>query len=54
MEYVCRDADVAELLLRLSTPPTLEVKPFEAVLHEKVEHGVPVSTELVAIRQRNP
>jgi hypothetical protein len=54
VEYVCRDADVAALLLRLSTSPAGEVKPFEAVLRVKVERGVPVSTELVAIRERNP
>jgi hypothetical protein len=54
VEYVCRDANVAELLLRLSTSATGDVKPFEAVLHEKVERGVPVSTELVAIRERKP
>jgi hypothetical protein len=52
VEYVCRDANVAELLLRLSTSATGDVKPFEAVLREKVERGVPVSTELVAIRER--
>jgi hypothetical protein len=54
VEYVCRDANVAELLLRLSTSATGDVKPFEAVLREKVERGVPVSTELVAIRERKP
>jgi hypothetical protein len=54
VEYVCRDSNVAELLLRLSTSSTGDVKPFEAVLREKVERGVPVSTELVAIRERKP
>jgi hypothetical protein len=30
------------------------VKPFEAVLREKVERGVPVSTQLVAVHERTP
>jgi hypothetical protein len=54
VEFVCRSQDVADLLLRLSSSPTGEVKPFEAVLHEKIEHGVPVGTELVAVHERNP
>jgi hypothetical protein len=40
--------------LRLSLAPTGEPKPFEAVLHVKVERGVPVNTELVALRERTP
>ena len=54
VEFVCRSQDVADLLLRLSSSPAGEVKPFEAVLHEKIEHGVPVGTELVAVHERNP
>jgi hypothetical protein len=53
VEYVCRDSDVAELLLRLSTSSTGEVKPFEALLRSKVERGVPVSTSLVALHERS-
>jgi hypothetical protein len=54
VEFVCHDQNVADLLLRLSSSPTGNVKPFEAVLREKVERGVPVSTQLVAVHERNP
>jgi hypothetical protein len=54
VEFVCRQNAVADLLLRLSLAPSGEPKPFEAVLHVKVERGVPVSTELVALRERAP
>ncbi len=54
VEFVCRQNAVADLLLRLSLDPSGEPKPFEAVLHIKVERGVPVSTELVALRERAP
>lgn len=50
VEYVCRKDSVEELLLRLSVSQTGQLKPFEAVIHVKVTRGVPVSTELVAIR----
>jgi hypothetical protein len=52
VEFVCRQNAVADLLLRLSLAPTGEPKPCEAVLHVKVERGVPVNTELVALRER--
>lgn len=51
VEYVCRQSSVEELLLRLSVSQDGELKPFEAVVHAKVARGVPVETELVAIRQ---
>jgi hypothetical protein len=54
VEFVCRQNAVADLLLRLPVAPTGEPKPFEAVLHVKVERGVPVDTELVALRERTP
>jgi hypothetical protein len=50
VEYVCRKNSVEELLLRLSVSQTGQLKPFEAVIHVKVTRGVPVSTELVALR----
>lgn len=52
VEYVCRQDSVEKLLLRLALSDTGESKPFEAILHVKVEHGVPVSTELVAVHER--
>ncbi len=54
VEFVCRQNAVADLLLRLSLASTGEPKPFEAVLHVKVERGVPVDTQLVALRERTP
>jgi hypothetical protein len=50
VEYVCRKNSVEELLLRLSVSQTGQLKPFEAVIRVKVTRGVPVGTELVALR----
>jgi len=50
-EYVCRQDTLEQLLLRLSVSENGEMKPFEAVLHVKVARGVPVGTELVALRK---
>ena len=51
VEYVCQQASLEELLLRLSVSNSGELKPFEAVIHVKVARGVPVGTELVALRK---
>ena len=51
VEYVCRQSSLEELLLRLSVSPNGELKPFEAVIRAKVARGVPVETELVALRK---
>jgi hypothetical protein len=53
VEYVCNMNSVEQLLLRLSVAQTGQLKPFEAVIHVKVTRGVPVSTELVALRTTN-
>lgn len=50
-EYVCRADSLQQLLLRLSVSGNGEMKPFEAVLHVKVARGVPIGSELVALRQ---
>jgi len=50
-EYVCRQDSLEQLLLRLPVSDSGQVKPFEAVLHIKVARGVPVGTELVALRK---
>lgn len=50
-EYVCRQDSLERLLLRLTVNDSGVVKPFEAVLHVKVARGVPVGTELVALRK---
>src|SRR5262249_54165114 len=51
VEYVCHKNSVEELLLRLSVSQTGQLRPFEAVIHVKVTRGVPVNTELVALRK---
>jgi hypothetical protein len=51
-EYVCREDSLTELLRRLGVSRAGEIKPFEALLHVRVTHGVPVITDLVAVRKR--
>ncbi|HXL21119.1 MAG TPA: hypothetical protein VOA78_01535 [Candidatus Dormibacteraeota bacterium] len=53
VEYVTRQSFVEELLQRLSVTQPSELKPFEALLRVKVARGVPVGTELVALRKAN-
>ena len=50
VEFVCRQSSVEELLLRLPVTQNGQLKPFEAVIRVKVTRGVPVGTELVALR----
>lgn len=50
-EYVCRQDSLEQLLLRLSVSENGEMKPFEAVVHVKIARGVPVGSELVALRK---
>lgn len=50
-EFVCRPESLGQLLLRLSVSRDGEMTPFEAVLRVKVARGVPVGTELVALRK---
>jgi hypothetical protein len=49
-EYVCRQESLQQLLLRLSVAENGTMKPFEAVLRVKVARGVPIGSELVALR----
>jgi hypothetical protein len=51
VEFVSRQQSLEELLLRLSVSKSGELKPFEAVLRVKVVRGVPVGSEIVAIRK---
>jgi hypothetical protein len=53
-EYVCRLNSLQQLLLRLSVSDNGEMKPFEAVLRVRVARGVPIATELVALRNTSP
>jgi len=53
-EYVCHEDSLGQLLARLGVPPNGEIKPFEVVLHVKVARGVPVGSEIVALRKGEP
>jgi hypothetical protein len=52
VEFVCREDSIKELLHQLHVSKANDLKPFEALLHVKIAHGVPVVTELVALRNR--
>jgi hypothetical protein len=52
VEYVCREDSLKELLQRLKVSKPGDLKPFEALLHVKIAHGVPVATDLIAVRNR--
>jgi hypothetical protein len=51
VEFVSRQQSLEELLLRLSVSKSGELTPFEAVVRVKVARGVPVGSEIVAIRK---
>ena len=53
VEYICRRSSVEELQRRLSLSKTGDMVPFEALLRVKVTKGVPVETQLVALRKRS-
>jgi len=52
VEFVCREDSIKELLQRLNVSKANDLKPFEALLHVKIAHGVPVMTDLVSVRNR--
>lgn len=52
-EYVCREDSLTELLQRLGVSKAGEIQPFEALLHVRVTHGVPVTSDLVSVRTRS-
>jgi hypothetical protein len=52
VEYVCREDSLKELLRRLKVSNESDLKPFEALLHVKIVHGVPVMTDLISLRSR--
>jgi hypothetical protein len=52
VEYVCREDSIKELLQKLHVSKASDLKPFEALVHVKIAHGVPVGTDLVAVRNR--
>jgi len=50
-EYVCRQDSLGELLQHLGVSKPGDLKPFEALLRVKVTQGVPVKTDLIALRK---
>src|SRR5579859_1728694 len=52
VEYVCGEDSIKELLKRLRVAKPSDLKPFEALLHVKIAHGVPVMTDLISVRNR--
>jgi hypothetical protein len=54
VEYVCQQDSLEELLRRLPVDDTGVLKPFEVVLRVKVTRGVPVESEIVALRSGKP
>jgi len=50
VEYVCREDSIKELLQRLKVTKPSDVRPFEALLHVRIIHGVPVKTDLISVR----
>lgn len=51
VEYACHRISVHKLLSHLTLNKMGEVNPFEALVRIKVARGVPVESELVAVRQ---
>jgi hypothetical protein len=54
VEFVCQQNSLEELLRRLQVSDGGELKPFEAVLRVKVTRGVPVESDIVALRGGKP
>jgi hypothetical protein len=52
VEFVCRQDSVEKLLRGIPDSGWGPIKPFEALVRVKIARGVPVDTELVALRAR--
>jgi hypothetical protein len=52
VEFVCRQESVEKLLHEIPGAGAGPIKPFEALVRVKIARGVPVETELVAVRAR--
>jgi hypothetical protein len=52
VEFVCRQDSVEKLLHEIPGSGAGTIKPFEALVRVKIARGVPVETELVAVRAR--
>jgi len=52
VEFVCRQDSVEKLLHEIPGSGAGPIRPFEALVRVKIARGVPVATELVAVRAR--
>jgi hypothetical protein len=52
VEFVCSENLLQELLHRLSVSDVDQLRPFEALIHVKIARGVPVESEIVALRKQ--
>ena len=52
VEFVCRQESVEKLLHAIPDAGAGPIRPFEALVRVKIARGVPVGTELVAVRAR--
>ncbi len=52
VEFVCRQDSVEKLLRAIPGSASGAIKPFEALVRVKIARGVPVESELVAVRGR--
>jgi hypothetical protein len=52
VEFVCRQESVEKLMHEIPGSAAGTIKPFEALVRVKIARGVPVGTELVAVRAR--
>jgi hypothetical protein len=50
-DYVCDSGSIANLLKQMNVSKAADLKPFEALLRIKVTNDVPLTVELVALRQ---
>lgn len=53
VEYVCHEDSLTQLLALLKVAANGKLKPFEVVLHVRVARGVPVESEIVAVRSES-
>jgi len=52
VDYVSHWDSLKQFLSRLPISSDGQVEPFEALLHVRIVHGVPVSTDLISVRKR--
>jgi len=52
VEFACRQESVEKLLREIPGSGAGQARPFEALVRVKIARGVPVGSELVAVRAR--